>query len=194
MQQDPFAAVSPRLTIAEIVAEPLMVDGASAGASETLARVRDVLAQLRLPTDDEFLARRAHQVSGGELQRITIARALLADPRVLLLDEPASMLDPSEQAELLRLVKDAQVRHGTAIVLVSHDLAVLGRLADRLLVLAGGRVVEAGTADAVLGAPTTDLVRALVAATRGEHAYPTTGAPGATDPEESPWNSTAAPC
>jgi peptide/nickel transport system ATP-binding protein len=161
--QDPYQALSPRLTVAEIVREPLDVQevGPPDGRNE---RVRRELAAVRLPAVDAFLARRAHELSGGQLQRVALARALVLEPAVLVADEPVSMLDPSEQAKLLQLLKQLQVDHGMAMVIVSHDLAVLLRIADRVMVMDRGRVVETGTGTQLLVAPEHPVTRALLGA------------------------------
>ncbi len=161
--QDPFEALSPRLTIGAAVREPLDVQkvGDPAWRDE---RVRLELSAVRLPTDPSFLARRSHELSGGQLQRVALARALVLDPELLVADEPVSMLDPSEQANLLQLLKRLQVERGMAMVLVSHDLAVVLRTADRILVLDGGRVVEEGTGTELLISPQHPVTQALLAA------------------------------
>ncbi|MDQ1358602.1 MAG: peptide/nickel transport system ATP-binding protein ddpF [Acidimicrobiaceae bacterium] len=161
--QDPFEALSPRLTIGDAVREPLDVqkDGDPHWREE---RVRIEFSAVRLPTDASFLARRSHELSGGQLQRVALARALVLDPQLLVADEPFSMLDPSEQANLLQLLKRLQVERGMAMVLVSHDLAVVMRTADRILVLDRGRVVEEGTGTELLISPQHPVTRSLLAA------------------------------
>ncbi|MEW6474798.1 MAG: ABC transporter ATP-binding protein [Actinomycetota bacterium] len=161
--QDPFEALSPRLTVAQAVREPLELQGI--GDREEQDRcVRTNLRAARLPADDDFLARHTHELSGGQLQRVALARALVLEPKVLVADEPVSMLDPSEQAKVLQLLKQLQVERGMAMVLVSHDLASVLRVADRVLVMAAGRVVEEGTGSELLMNPRHPATRALLAA------------------------------
>jgi peptide/nickel transport system ATP-binding protein len=161
--QDPFEALSARLTVAQAVREPLELQGL--GDDEERDRlVRDTLRAARLPADDDFLARHTHELSGGQLQRVSLARALVLEPKVLVADEPVSMLDPSEQAKVLQLLKQLQVERGMAMVLVSHDLASVLRVADRVLVMHGGRVVEEGTGSELLMNPRHPATRALLAA------------------------------
>lgn len=160
--QDPFEALSPRLTVLDAVREPLDIQGVARADGERHARA--ALDEARLPDDDGFVCRHTHELSGGQLQRVVLARALVLDPKVLVLDEPASMLDPSEQAELLQLLKRLQVERGLAMVLVSHDLAALLRFADRVLVLDGGSVVEEGTGTRLLVSPGHRVTRDLLSA------------------------------
>jgi peptide/nickel transport system ATP-binding protein len=159
--QDPFEALSARLTVGQAVREPLEVQGLG-GAEEQDRRVRTMLRAARLPADDDFLARHTHELSGGQLQRVALARALVLEPKLLVADEPVSMLDPSEQAKVLQLLKQLQVDRGMAMVLVSHDLASVLRIADRVLVMDGGRVVEEGTGSDLLMAPRHPATRALL--------------------------------
>jgi peptide/nickel transport system ATP-binding protein len=161
--QDPFEALSPRLTIADVVREPLDVQG----IGDKQARremVKAALADCRLPTDDAFLDRRTHELSGGQLQRVALARALVLDPRLLVADEAVSMLDPSEQAKMIQLLKHLQVERGMAMIFISHDLSVVLRVADRVLVLADGRIVEEGSGGTMLAAPRHEATRALLSA------------------------------
>lgn len=169
--QDPFEALSPRLTVLQAVREPLEVQGLASGG-EAVELVRRSLTATRLPADDTFLGRHTHELSGGELQRAALARALVLDPKVLVLDEPVAMLDPSEQAELLQLIKALQVERGLAVVLVSHDLASVLRLADRVIVLDHGRVVEEASGTALLVAPRHPVTRALLDAAGRDALFP----------------------
>ena len=123
--------------------------------------------RVALPSDGPFLDARVHELSGGQLQRIALARALVARPRVLVADEPTSMLDASEQARLLTVLRDLQVAMGLALVLVSHDLALVRKVCDRIVVLDGGRVVEEGSSEQVSGAPRS-ADRAQDAGVRGD--------------------------
>ncbi|MDQ3680663.1 MAG: ABC transporter ATP-binding protein [Actinomycetota bacterium] len=161
--QDPFEALSPRLTVAEAVREPLDVQELG-GNAEREERVRQALASVRVPPDQSVLGRRSHELSGGQLQRVALARALVLEPKLLVADEPVSMLDPSEQAKMLRLLKDIQVERGMAMVLISHDLAVVLRAADRVLVLEHGKVVEESSGTRLLLRPRHRSTRALLAA------------------------------
>lgn len=161
--QDPFEALSGRLTVGQVVREPLDVQ--EVGDAETRdATVRRTVAECRLPADDAFLARHTHELSGGQLQRVALARALVLEPKLLVADEAVSMLDPSEQAKMLQLLKHLQVQRGMAMVFISHNLSVVLRIADRILVLDGGRVVEEGSGGTLLVSPRHPVTRALLAA------------------------------
>ncbi|MGI8875570.1 MAG: ABC transporter ATP-binding protein [Egibacteraceae bacterium] len=159
--QDPWDALSPRLTVAQLVREPL--DVAAAGdAEERDSAARTELAGVGLPTSPGFLAARTHELSGGQLQRVALARALIVRPRVLVADEPTSMLDASEQARLLVLLRERHVELGLALVLVSHDLAVVRKVTDRIVVLEAGRVVEEGPSHLVSSAPRSVTARRML--------------------------------
>ncbi|MBC7228267.1 MAG: ABC transporter ATP-binding protein [Thermoflexales bacterium] len=159
--QDPFDAVNPRMTVAEVVREPLEVQKIGT-PQEREERVRSVLRAVGLPTDPEFLALHAHELSGGQLQRVVIARALVLEPKLLIADEPVAMLDPSEQARVLNLLKEIQVERGLALLLISHDLALVRKVADRILVMQGGRIVEEGPGSRVVTQPAHEHTRALL--------------------------------
>ncbi len=161
--QDPFEALSPRLTIGAAVREPLDVQGIGDAAGRR-AKVKQGLADCRLPTDDAFLDRHTHELSGGQLQRVALARALVLDPRLLVADEAVSMLDPSEQAKMIQLLKHLQVERGMAMVFISHDLSVVLRVADRVLVLSDGKIVEEGSGGSMLASPRHEVTRSLLSA------------------------------
>jgi peptide/nickel transport system ATP-binding protein len=147
--QDPYEALSPRLTVAQAVREPLDVQEVGE-PDERDALVRSTLLACRLRADDAFLARHTHELSGGQLQRVALARALVLEPKMLVADEAVAMLDPSEQAKVLQLLKHLQVERGMSMVFISHDLAVVLRVADRVLILDAGRVVDHGDAAGLL--------------------------------------------
>ena len=170
--QDPFEALSARFTVAQAVREPLDTQdvGEADGRDEL---VRDMIATCRLPADDAFLRRHTHELSGGQLQRVALARALVLDPKLLVADEAVAMLDPSEQAKMIQLLKHLQVERGMSMVFISHDLAVVLRVADRVLILADGRVVEEGPGSRLLAAPQHPTTRALLAAAGRDALFPT---------------------
>ena len=161
--QDPFEALSPRLRVLEAVREPLDTQGIGT-REERNAKARATLVAARLPDDDAFFARYTHELSGGQLQRVALARALILEPKLLIADEPVSMLDPSEQAKMLQLFKQLQVERGMAMIFVSHDLAAVLRIADRVVVLSEGRVVERATGTDLLISPRHPATKALLGA------------------------------
>ncbi|WP_051732898.1 ATP-binding cassette domain-containing protein [Kitasatospora phosalacinea] len=163
--QNPFAALDPRMTVARLVDEPLRLAQPDLTAAGRAEAVSALLASVGLA--DRFLGRRPHELSGGQCQRVAIARALAMDPVLLVLDEPTSALDVSVQAQVLNLLADLRQRQGLAYLLISHDLGVVRRLADRIGVMHAGRLVEEGPAQQVLHAPSADYTRALIAAVPG---------------------------
>jgi microcin C transport system ATP-binding protein len=160
--QDPFGSLSPRLSVGEIVAEGLRIHGIGADAAARDALVIEALREVRL--DPETRHRYPHEFSGGQRQRIAIARALVLKPKFVVLDEPTSALDMSVQAQIVDLLRDLQTRHGLAYMFISHDLRVVRALADEVLVLKDGRVVERGPSAAIFEAPREPYTRALMAA------------------------------
>ncbi|GIG27076.1 ABC transporter ATP-binding protein [Cellulomonas denverensis] len=159
--QDPATSFNPLLTIAQCVAEPLVVHGRARSAEEARATVDDLLESVQLPRSygDRF----PHELSGGQRQRASLARALALDPELLIADEPTSALDVSVQARVLELFSELQEQLGFACLFISHDLAVVDLLADRIAVLHHGRLVEEGTGEQVLGNPREDYTRRLLA-------------------------------
>ncbi len=158
--QDPQGSLDPRMTVARTVAEPLAAQGAPARACR--ARAAELLEAVGLRPDD--LDRHPHEFSGGQRQRIAIARALVTGPRLLVADEPVSALDMTVQAQILALLADLRARHGLALLLISHDLAVVRRLCDEVAVLDAGRIVERGRPADLFRAPAHPATRALVEA------------------------------
>ncbi len=160
--QDPFGALSPRLSIAQIVGEGLQVHGIGANAAERARLIDAALEEVGL--DPALRDRYPHEFSGGQRQRIAIARAMVLKPRFLVLDEPTSALDMSVQAQIVDLLRDLQARHGLAYLFISHDLKVIRAVSDEILVMREGRVVERGPARRVFESPEQPYTRALLAA------------------------------
>jgi oligopeptide/dipeptide ABC transporter ATP-binding protein len=157
--QNPHAALNPRRTVFASVAEPLVVQG-MAGA-DIQARVAQLLRQVGLP--EGFLWRYPHELSGGQKQRVCIARALALEPRLLVLDEPTSALDVSVQAQILEFLQELRARLGLAYLFISHNLAVVRQVCDRVAVMYLGRIVEEGPAEGIFASPRHPYTRALVA-------------------------------
>lgn len=159
MFQDSYAAMDPRMRIDEILSEPLRIQGLGSRA-EIAARIERLLEQVGLPAD--ALDRYPHEFSGGQLQRIGLARSLAMSPEVIVADEPVSALDVSVQAQVLNLMKDLQDDSGVSYVFISHDLAVVQYMADRIGVMYLGRIVEEGPAAEVVQRPKHPYTRALI--------------------------------
>ncbi|MFN2607574.1 MAG: ABC transporter ATP-binding protein [Acidimicrobiales bacterium] len=178
IMQDPADSLSPRLTVEELVREPLDLAKGSDAAGRRSA-VAEVLESVGLPPSGTFLQARTHELSGGQLQRISLARALLADPKVLVADEPTAMLDASEQARLLVVLRERQVEMGLGLVLISHDLAAVRKVTDRIVVLDDGLVVEEGPSPEVSARPRSTTARLLIEASP---AFQLAGANGSAPP------------
>ncbi len=160
--QDPYGSLSPRLPVAEIVAEGLRVHRLARSANERDRLVVEALNEVGLDPDTRF--RYPHEFSGGQRQRIAIARAMVLKPRFVVLDEPTSALDMSVQAQIVDLLRDLQRRHRLAYLFISHDLKVVRALSDEVIVMQAGRVVEHGPAAAIFDAPQDDYTKALMKA------------------------------
>ncbi len=166
--QDPYTSLNPRRRLAEIIARPLVLRGEGDSTSR-MAAVREAMEHVRLPA--RLLHAYPSQLSGGQRQRIAIARALVTRPEALICDEPTSALDVSVQAQILELLDDLRAEMGLTCLLITHDMAVVHEVADRVAVMYQGRIVEEGTAASVLANPTDDYTaRLLAAAPRFEQA------------------------
>jgi len=164
--QDPYATLNPRMRIGEMLAEPLRMHRLVAH-DRVPGRVAELLEAVGL--DASLAARYPHALSAGQRQRIGLARALALEPRVIVCDEPVSSLDAPVRAQVLSLMADLKYRFGLSYVLVSHDLAVVRAMSDRMAVMHEGRFVETGTPEAVCGNPQTDVTRRLLEAVPHPH-------------------------
>ncbi|MUO80522.1 dipeptide ABC transporter ATP-binding protein [Agrobacterium vitis] len=160
--QDPFGALSPRMSVGDIIAEGLRVHERSLSAGERDSRVCWALEEVGLDITTRW--RYPHEFSGGQRQRIAIARAMVLKPRFVMLDEPTSALDMTVQAQVVDLLRDLQSRHDLAYLFISHDLKVVKALANDIIVMRSGKVVEQGPAQEVFTAPKQDYTKALLAA------------------------------
>ena len=160
--QDPIASLNPRRKVAEIIAEPLMVSGVS-DAAERTRRVRAVMEAVGLDPDLVW-NRRPHEFSGGQCQRIAIARALVLEPGLIVCDEPVSALDVSIRAQIVNLLEDMKARFGLTLLFIAHDLAVVKSVSDRVAVMYLGRLCEVADSDSLFATPAHPYTAALMAA------------------------------
>ena len=160
--QDPFASLNPRMSVRQIIEEGLIVNGIGSGAKDRLARVQQALRDAGMP--DTILNRFPHEFSGGQRQRLAIARAIALEPEFILLDEPTSALDLSVQAQIIDLLRQLQRDRGLSYLFISHDLKVVRALCHRVIVMQNGKIVEQGPVQDVLERPTTEYTKRLVRA------------------------------
>lgn len=162
--QDPYSSLHPGRRVEWLVGEPLVIAGAD--RQERSAAVAQALAEVGLTPVETFRRRYPHQLSGGQRQRVALARAIVARPDLVVADEPASMLDASLRAVILELVKRLRDHHGATVLFITHDLALARHVADRIVVVTGGRIVEDGPADEVVFHPRHEKTIELLDASR----------------------------
>jgi peptide/nickel transport system ATP-binding protein len=164
--QDPISSLNPRRTVTDIISEGLRVWGEN--DSWTVDRIDELMESVGI--DPRYGERKPHQFSGGQCQRISIARALVLDPKVIICDEPVSALDVSVQAQILNLLEDMKARYGVSLMFISHDLSVVKNISDRVMVMYMGKTCEVAGSDELFAHPTHHYTRALMAAIPGKHA------------------------
>ncbi|NNE22565.1 MAG: ABC transporter ATP-binding protein [Rhizobiales bacterium] len=160
--QEPMTALNPVMKVGDQIAEMLEIH-TDMSASERAARVLDVMRDVKLPDAEQMMHSYPHQLSGGQRQRIMIAMALSLEPGLLIADEPTTALDVTTQAQILDLIKDIQASHGTGVMFITHDFGVVAEIADRVVVMQHGRIVEQGDAKQVLTKPKHPYTRMLMA-------------------------------
>ncbi len=158
--QDPFSSLDPRMTVEQIVVEPLRVQGLLADAKARRARAVELLEMVALST--QHLARRPHELSGGQRQRVGIARALSVSPSFIVADEPVASLDVSIQAQIVNLLSDLRARLGLSMLFISHDIAVMEHLSDRIAVVYLGRIMEVAPKRSLIRTPKHPYTEALL--------------------------------
>ncbi len=160
--QDPLASLNPRMTIAQIIAEPLKTHRPELSDEQVMERVRKMMTRVGLT--EQQINRYPHEFSGGQCQRIGIARALILEPKLVICDEPVSALDVSIQAQIINLLKELQREMGLALIFIAHDLAVVKHISDRILVMYLGREMELARKSALYDRPSHPYTRALLSA------------------------------
>ncbi len=161
--QEPMTALNPVMRVGHQIAEAVLAHAPHIASADLNARVLAVLHEVALPDPERRLNDYPHQFSGGQRQRLMIAMALINRPRLLIADEPTTALDVTVQAQIIALLKRLRHEHGLSMLFISHDLAVVGQIADRILVMRHGRIVEHGITRQVLTAPRHDYTRQLLA-------------------------------
>ena len=164
VQQDPYGALPPFMTVRGILEEPLVVAGVK-DKQERLERIRQVMREVKMTPVDDFLSKFPHQLSGGQQQRIVIARAILLEPRLLVADEPVSMLDASVRVEILTLLRQLQEQHNLSVIYITHDLSTVRYFSERIFVMYAGQIIEKGPVNEILENPKHPYTWALLVAT-----------------------------
>jgi peptide/nickel transport system ATP-binding protein len=164
--QDPISSLNPRRTVHDIIAEGLRVWGDRGDWS--VDKIDELMEAVGI--DPRYGERKPHQFSGGQCQRISIARAFVLDPKVIICDEPVSALDVSVQAQILNLLEDMKARYDVSLMFISHDLSVVKNISDRVMVMYMGKICEVADSDDLFARPTHHYTRALMAAIPGSHA------------------------
>jgi len=160
--QDPYESLNPRMSVGDIVAEPLRVLGATHSDTETQERVKSTLEDVELTPPEEFMFRYPHEVSGGQRQRVAVARAFVLTPDFIVADEPVSMLDVSIRAEILQLMYTLVEKNKTAFLYITHDLALARHMCDRLAIMYLGKTMEMGTTEQIVYEPLHPYTKALI--------------------------------
>jgi peptide/nickel transport system ATP-binding protein len=149
IQQDPYGALPPFMNVQRILEEPMIVAGVRS-KEDRLQRVRRSMEEVKLTPVDDFLQKFPHMLSGGQQQRVVIARAMIMEPRLLVADEPVSMLDASVRVEILKLLRGLQEKHHLSVIYITHDLSTVSYFSERIFVMYAGQMIEKGTVREIL--------------------------------------------
>jgi len=164
VQQDPFGALPPFMSVHRILEEPLIIGGVKS-KSERLARIRRMMEEVKLAPVDDFLEKFPHMLSGGQQQRVVIARAMIMEPKLLVADEPVSMLDASVRVEILKLLRGLQEKHNLAVIYITHDLSTVSYFSERIFVMYAGQLVEKAPVRQLIDRPAPPYTQALLTGT-----------------------------
>ncbi len=164
VQQDPYGALPPFMSIQQILEEPLIINGVK-DKEKRLERITKALEEVKMTPVDEFLPKFPHMISGGQQQRIVIARAMILNPKLLVADEPVSMLDASVRVEILRLLRGLQENHDLAVIYITHDLSTVRYFSEYIFVMYAGEIIEKARVDDLIRNPKHPYTLALLAAT-----------------------------
>lgn len=163
IQQDPFGALAPFMTIRQILEEPLIINGVS-DANERLKKVERIMEEVKLTPISEIINKFPHMLSGGQQQRVVIARAMILEPKLLVADEPVSMLDASVRVEILKLLRNLQEKHNLAVIYITHDLSTVRYFSEYIFVMYAGQIIEFAPIKDLLQNPTHPYTKALLEA------------------------------
>lgn len=164
IQQDPYGALPPFMSVQRILEEPMTINGIR-NKQEQARRIKQVLEEVKLAPIEDFLPKFPHMLSGGQQQRLVIARAMILEPKMLIADEPVSMLDASVRIEILQLLQGLQKKHNLAIVYITHDLSTVRYFSERIFSMYGAKIIEKSTTSALLERPLHPYTQALFEAT-----------------------------
>ncbi len=164
VQQDPYGALPPFMDLQQILEEPMIIHGVKS-KEKRRARIERVLREIKMTPVEDFLEKFPHMLSGGQQQRAVIARAMVLEPKLLVADEPVSMLDASVRVEILRLMQDLQASHNLAVLYITHDLSTVRYFTERIFVMYAGKMVEKAEVDDLLDDPQHPYTQALLTAT-----------------------------